>query len=381
MKKVYYWSPCLSKVGTVESTINSAISLNKYSKNNYKVTIINSCGEWDLYKEKFLNNGVEVLDFPIKYFKFLPKKGFIFSRFSYLIIFLFSFFPLLKILKNKSPDFLIIHLITSLPLFLLMVFKFNTKFILRISGFPKLNIIRKTIWKTLSKKLYKITSPTNDLISQLEANDIFQKEKIYYLPDAMLNINTFIKLQKKYKSKNLDKMKNKYFIAVGRLTRQKNFTYLINEFYNFLKNNESHNLLIFGEGEERNKLLEIINQKNLNNKVFLMGFSENIYFYMKRSSALILSSLWEEPGAVLMEAAMSNTFIISSDCLNGPSEFLNKGKLGLLYSSNKKNALKNKLIEFFSMSENLNKKKIGAKKNCLRYTMFRHYKNLNRLLI
>ena len=112
-----------------------------------------------------------------------------------------------------------------------------------------------------------------------------------------------------------------------------------------------------------------------------MGFSENIYFYMKRSSALILSSLWEEPGAVLMEAAMSNTFIISSDCLNGPSEFLNNGKYGLLFANNKKDELKNKLIDFFNISENLFKNKIGAKKNCLQYTMFRHYKNLNKLLI
>ena len=82
-----------------------------------------------------------------------------------------------------------------------------------------------------------------------------------------------------------------------------------------------------------------------------------------------------------MESAMSNTFIISSDCLNGPIEFLNNGKYGLLYSSNKKNALKNKLIEFFSISKNLDNQKIGAKKNCRKYTMFRHYKNLNKLLI
>ena len=46
MKRIYYWSPCLNKVGTYKSTINSAISLAKYSK-NYKIKIINSCGEWD----------------------------------------------------------------------------------------------------------------------------------------------------------------------------------------------------------------------------------------------------------------------------------------------------------------------------------------------
>ena len=32
MKTVFYWSPCLSKVGTVKSTLNSALALSKYTK-------------------------------------------------------------------------------------------------------------------------------------------------------------------------------------------------------------------------------------------------------------------------------------------------------------------------------------------------------------
>ena len=32
-KKIFYWSPCLNHVGTVISTLNSAIGLCKYNKN------------------------------------------------------------------------------------------------------------------------------------------------------------------------------------------------------------------------------------------------------------------------------------------------------------------------------------------------------------
>ena len=39
-KTIYYWSPFLTKVGTVKSTLNSAISLAKFS-NDYNVIIIN----------------------------------------------------------------------------------------------------------------------------------------------------------------------------------------------------------------------------------------------------------------------------------------------------------------------------------------------------
>ncbi len=378
MKEIYYWSPCLTKVGTVSSTINSAIGLSKYGK--YKVTIVNTCGEWDIYKKKFSDNKINVIDFPIKFFKFLPKEGYLSSRISYLVIFLFSFFPLLRLLKKKPPEFLIIHLITSLPLFLLIFFKFNTKFILRISGLPKLNIIRRNLWKSLSKKIYKVTTPTINLFNNLESQNIFEKDKLFYLPDAMINLKDFVISKHKKKNTNFELTKEKYFIAVGRLTRQKNFNYLINEFSDFSKKNNEYNLLIFGDGEEKKMLTRQIKKKKLNNKIFLMGFSNNIDFYMKKSSAFILSSLWEEPGAVLIEAALNNTFIISSDCPYGPSEFLESGKFGILYQSNKKNELSKKLFEFKNDTEETKNKKIGAKKNCFKYTMFRHYLNLKKII-
>ena len=43
--------------------------------------------------------------------------------------------------------------------------KTDTKFILRISGMPKLNLIRRSFWKIISTKLYMVTSPS------IEANE------------------------------------------------------------------------------------------------------------------------------------------------------------------------------------------------------------------
>ena len=232
MQSVYYWSPCLNKVGTVKSTINSAISLSKYSKNQYKIKLINICGEWEDYKEILKKNNIDVINFNFNYFKYLPKKGFIQSRFSYLIMILFSIIPLYRLLKKDKPEFVILHLLTSLPLLLLNFFSFKTNFILRISGYPKLNFWRKILWKISSKKLSKITCPTKDLIEQLKELKIFQNENIVYLPDAIINIKDFISQLKNNFDENI-KNKKKYFISVGRLTKQKNFSYLIDEFYEF----------------------------------------------------------------------------------------------------------------------------------------------------
>ena len=379
MKNIYYWSPCLANVGTVKSTINSAIALSKYNNKNYKVFLINSCGEWDNYRNLCEENNITLVDLKFKYFKYLPKNGFIQSRFSYVILFLLSYFPLLKMLKKVQPHFLILHLVTSLPLFLMMTNKFKTQFILRISGYPKLNFLRKFFWKICSDRLYCITSPTKDLIKQIKNSGIFNNDKIEYLPDAILNIKN-INLEKKDHIKSEILSKN-FFIAAGRLTKQKNFIYLINEFNEFLKVEKKYDLLIFGEGEEKQKLKKKIKQYNIEDKVFLMGHTKSLNFAMTKAKAFILSSLWEEPGFVLIEAASNNLFIISSDCKNGPREFLLDGKAGLLFKNNKSGELLIKLKEIIKLDQNQKKNKIlVAKKNIKNYTIFGHYLKIKKIL-
>ena len=98
---------------------------------------------------------------------------------------------------------------------------------------------------------------------------------------------------------------------------------------------------------------------------------------MLKADIFILSSLWEEVGFVIVEAALSNLLVISSNCPNGPREFLSDGSAGYLFSNNKKNALK----DLFHDIENDNlQKRIKAKKNSLIYTRFRHYLALKRIL-
>lgn len=380
MKTIFYWSPCLDKVGTYKSTINSALSISKYSRENFSVKIINVCGEWDEQKFFFKDNNIEVINLGLNYFKFLPKKGFIGSRLSNIIIFITSLFFLLKLLKKKKPDYLIAHLITSLPLTLINLFNFKTKCILRISGFPKLNKLRKLFWKIVSKNIYKVTCPSNELKYQLSKLDLFEESKLIFLPDPIIRIKKFNDDLKSSRFKLNKDGKRKYFISVGRLTKQKNFKYLIEEFSVFSKKNSSIDLYIFGEGEERNDLLEKINDHDLSNRVFLKGYTDNIYTYMKNAKAFILSSLWEDPGFVIIEAAMCNLFVISSDCKNGPEEFLQNGKAGLLFNSNKKNALSDSLDKFLKMGQELKKMKILAKKASVKYTLLRHQKILKSIL-
>ena len=105
MKKIFYWSPCLSKVGTTNSTINSATGMSKFFNNEYKIFIINSCGEWDKYINHFQSNNVEVINLNFSYLKYLPKKGFLGSRISYIIIFFILFHTFIEFIKERKTRF------------------------------------------------------------------------------------------------------------------------------------------------------------------------------------------------------------------------------------------------------------------------------------
>ena len=378
-KKIFYWSPCLNPVGTVKSTLNSASSLIKYNQDEYDVYLINACGEWDQYFEFINSNNIKLINFKFKYFKYLPKRGYVQSRFSYVLIFILSFFPLIKLIKKYKPDFIVNHLITSLPLTLLFLFKFDSKFILRISGFPKLNIVRKNFWKYVSSKLYCITSPSEELKKNLIKLNIFQEKKIYFLPDAIINISNFIK-KKNEKLIDFENTKNKKIIfSAGRFTKQKNFSYLINEFSDFCLKNDDFILYILGDGEEMNLLREKIKEKKMYDKIILKGYVDNVYKFFKHGDLFVLSSKWEEVGFVIVEAAISNLFVISSDCPNGPSEFLNYGNNGILFKNNKSGELSKALTNFINLNEK-KKMKVKLKKNAKKYTMFKHFKVLNKIL-
>jgi len=378
-KKIFYWSPCLNPVGTVKSTLNSAVSAVQYGSNLFDVTLINACGEWDEYLDFFKENNIKIINFKHKFFKFLPKRGYIQSRFSYIVIFLICFFPLIKAIRINKPDFFIAHLITSLPLVIMKLLKIDTKFILRISGMPKLNLIRKLFWKIISTKLYMVTSPSIELMNKLIDINLFDKKKISFLPDAIIDIKQFI-FKKNLEVENLQKFDGKKIIfAAGRLTRQKNFSYLISEFSNFLKKNNEFVLLILGDGEERNKLEKQIIDNKLQKNIFLIGHVNNVFKYFKKGEAFILSSLWEEVGFAMVEAALTNLFIISSNCPNGPTEFLSEGKYGVLFKNGVRGELSNSLIKYVNL-KNIKKHKFEIKKKTKQYTKFRHFLNLKNIL-
>ncbi len=376
MIKIFYWSPHINQqIATTKAVINSAYGLYKYSNKKFSSHIINVFGEWNSFKDEILSKNVNLINLTNYTFK-LPKNGYLNSRFFYIIISLISIFPLYKLLKKEKPEYFIIHLITTPVLILIFFFNFNTKFILRISGYPKLNFFRKTLWKLSSKHLYIVFCPTNGSKDILIDKKIFNEDKLFLLEDPIIEIRSLPKLRSE--KINFSEINSKYILAAGRLTKQKNFNFLINSFSKLKKVNKILKLVIIGSGEEKCKLNQLIQKLNMEDRILIYDYKKNIYNYMFNCEFFILTSLWEDPGFVLIESAANNKLILSNNCLHGPKDFIDNNKNGYLMEINNFEQFQQNIDYIVNNYDSIDIKKkiLNAKIKAKNYTIFQHYKKL-----
>ena len=118
---------------------------------------------------------------------------------------------------------------------------------------------------------------------------------------------------KSFKSRQKSTLNNKQFLAAGRLNYQKGFDLLIESFQLFSKINNKWNLVIVGEGEEKENLNNLINKYGLSERVKIHEFTDDIQKYFLNSSVLLLSSRWEGMPMIVLESLEMGVPVISYD--------------------------------------------------------------------
>lgn len=373
-KNIFFWCPFIDHVGTTTSSKNSILSLKKFGKKKFSITVINVFGEWDKYID-FLNQlDVDIINLNLKKnLPFLKNKGFFFSRLFYFKVFFLSFIPLLKILKNKKPDYLIISLITFLPLILNFFFSFKTKIIMRISGFPKLNFLRFYFWKLALSRVEWIFSPTQITNELLKSKFKGFKNKFKLIRDPIFSYSDLFEIRKK----NKNFTKENFYISAGRLTKQKNFSFLVKGVHEYNRiNKKKINVIVIGDGEDKNKLINLTKTLKVEEYIKFVGFKKNVFKYFLNAKALICTSLWEDPGFVIIESGIANLPVISNSCKSGPVEIIKHNENGYLFSYNSMNDFLKQLKNFENEDQkSINKKIINMKKFSRNFSIFKFYKN------
>jgi N-acetylgalactosamine-N,N'-diacetylbacillosaminyl-diphospho-undecaprenol 4-alpha-N-acetylgalactosaminyltransferase len=89
-------------------------------------------------------------------------------------------------------------------------------------------------------------------------------------------------------------------------------------------------LVILGDGMERERLERLASGLGLSGRIDLAGAVENPFVYMRNAEFLVMSSRYEGFGNVLVESLACGTPVISFDCVSGPAEIIEHGSNGLL---------------------------------------------------
>lgn len=117
-------------------------------------------------------------------------------------------------------------------------------------------------------------------------------------------------------------------VSLGRLSDQKDYPTLLKAFSKV--ENDDARLLIIGEGELRDELMQLSRRLKIQEKVEFAGYVDNPYKYINDASLFVLSSKREGLPTVLIEALGCGCPIVSTDSPSGPSEVLDYGRYGHL---------------------------------------------------
>lgn len=188
------------------------------------------------------------------------------------------------------------------------------------------------------------------------------------------NFQKIRKLAEETDKNNEELLKENYFVSIMRLTiAQKDFETLIRGFSLAKNRGLKEKLYILGDGPDREKISEMIVKEKMEEEIFLLGNIKNPYPWIKNSKGLVHSSKYEGLPTVLIEALILGKTVISSDCPTGPSEILEEGRLGKLYSIGDHDKLSKLLLESLENEKIINKDEI--KKYSVDY-IIKEYENL-----
>ena len=233
---------------------------------------------------------------------------------------------------------------------------------IHFSKFKRLQYNRKGLWRLADLWRSKQDEKTVRRFDKFVV--LTEEDKGYWgnLPNITVipNANTFATSQ-------AAALENKKVIAIGRYTYQKGFERLI-EAWNILSPGfPGWKLDIIGNGEERDKLQDLIHAYHLDGQVTLVSPTKSIDKVYLDASVLVMSSRYEGLPMVLLEAQAFGLPIVSFACKCGPKDIVANGETGFLVEENDIEGLARQLVKVMK-DKNL-RKQMGrkAKEASLRY--------------
>ena len=117
-------------------------------------------------------------------------------------------------------------------------------------------------------------------------------------------------------------------VFLGRLQDEKGADRLLEAHKRLVDEGKNVQLVMIGDGCDMGKLRSFVDKNSLNDSVYMTGYLDNPYPYMKTADLFVCPSRAEGFGLVLVEAMILDLPVMSTDCA-GPNEILDNGSYGM----------------------------------------------------
>jgi glycosyltransferase involved in cell wall biosynthesis len=206
---------------------------------------------------------------------------------------------------------------------------------------------RRWLAPMLMRRFYRladrIIANSHAVASDLIGNFCVPAEKVSVIYNP-LDLDSISRLSREaVESPWLSLNSSPLILAVGRLDVLKDFPTLIRAF-SIVRSNRSCRLAILGEGAGRRDLEDLVDQLQLRKDVYLPGFIDNPFAWMRAANVVVSSSLTEGCPNAVMQALACGTAVVSTDSVGGCSEILEGGRWGRLVPVKDSQAMANSIL-------------------------------------
>ena len=128
-----------------------------------------------------------------------------------------------------------------------------------------------------------------------------------------------------------------------------------------------------GDGKDKNKYLNIIQDFGLKNKFLFRGNVRNVEKYLIKSDLFINTSVYEGFPNSVIQAINCGVPVIASRSYGGINEILSNGKFGTFFKTGNEGDLAKKIVDFYKYNWKFYKKAKLAHSSLKKYD----FKNLH----
>ncbi|HVN27164.1 MAG TPA: glycosyltransferase [Candidatus Binataceae bacterium] len=187
---------------------------------------------------------------------------------------------------------------------------------------PEVARIHTTLARQIYPRMDRLVFPSRGSADSLAAVARLDPCRVAIIPSYIDVVELQSRAEQALPDWAVEVFRKPTILSAGRLVHSKGLDVLIGRHAQLRRTGIDHNLLILGEGPLRPELEALARRLGVESSVFMPGFMENPYKFMKRATVFVLASRFESLATVILEAMAIGCAVVATDCPGGVREIL-----------------------------------------------------------